>query len=298
MPLYLTALNPTDAVTLGLLPAARRLGLDTVLLTDQPDAHRAAYTGLDAPVAIERVDVRDAGAIAAAVRDGTALLSNSDHLQAATALAAELLGLPGKDWRAALRCKNKALTRATIAAAGLDSIASAQLGPADDPGALEIPFPAVVKPREGVASEDVVLVGDPAELAARVAEIRTRRPDAVLLVEEYLPGDVHTYDTLGDGARLHHFGTWRTTLGPPPFFAETRLDWAPELPASVHARVRAQLDALGVGFGACHTEFVLDGDRARIIEVNYRLIGDTMDLHLRRAARRRPVRRAAAGAPR
>ena len=102
MPLYLTALNPTDAVTLGLLPAARRLGLDTVLLTDQPDAHRAAYTGLDVPVVIERVDVRDAVAIAAAVRDGTALLSNSDHLQTPAALAADYFRLPGKDWRAAI----------------------------------------------------------------------------------------------------------------------------------------------------------------------------------------------------
>jgi hypothetical protein len=33
-----------------------------------------------------------------------------------------------------------------------------------------------------------------------------------------------------------------------------------------------------VGFGACHTEVVLQGDRVRIIEVNYRLIGDLMDL--------------------
>lgn len=33
-----------------------------------------------------------------------------------------------------------------------------------------------------------------------------------------------------------------------------------------------------MGFGACHTEFVIDGNQARIIEVNYRLIGDTMHL--------------------
>ena len=38
MRLYLLALNPTDSVTEGFLPAAARLGLDVTVLTDQPDA--------------------------------------------------------------------------------------------------------------------------------------------------------------------------------------------------------------------------------------------------------------------
>ncbi|MBC6448949.1 ATP-grasp domain-containing protein [Actinokineospora xionganensis] len=286
MRLYLTALIPTDAVTHGLLPASARLGLETVVLTDRADRHREAYRDLDCPPVVVEADVRDAGAVAARVHDlaprfgaPSALMSNSDHLQAATALAAELLGLPAKPWAAAVRCKNKALTRAVLAAAGLDVVRCAQL----DPGmscvdGLAVPFPAVVKPREGVASEDALLVADLAELTARVAEIRARRPAATLVVEEYLAGDVRTYETLGDGESLYHFGSWRTTLGPPPHFAETRLDWDPRLPPAVEAHLRAQLAALGVGLGACHTEFVIDGDRARIVEVNYRLIGDTMDL--------------------
>ena len=289
MTVYLTALNPTASVTLGLLPAAARLGRPVVVLTDDPASHAAAYARLDARVrpAVERADVRDAGAVAArlealAARHGSpaALLSNSDHLQTPTALAAGLLGLPGKDWRATLRCKNKSLTRSTLAAAGLDTVACLEIGPGDDAveAAAGLPFPAVVKPREGVASEDVVLVGDLAELVARVADIRERRPDATLVAEEYLAGPLHTYETLGDGTELRHVSSWRTTLGEPPYFTESRRDWVGALPAAVEEHLRAQLAALGVGFGACHTEFVVQGDRARIIEVNYRLIGDTMDL--------------------
>lgn len=288
MSLYLSALNPTDAVTLGFLPAAARLGLDLVLLTDDPDAHRAAYAhARHRPAAVEYADVRDAGAVAARVlgleeRHGppTALLSNSDHLQAATALAAGLLGLPAKDWRAALRCKNKFLTRRALADAGLDTVASAQVGPEDDAAAAAtaVPYPAVVKPREGVASEDVVLVGNDDELLETVAAIRGRRPGAALVVEEYLAGELHTFETLGDGRSLHVLGSWHTSLGPPPSFTESRRDWAPKLPGAVVRDLLGQLAALGVGFGACHTEFVLQGERARIIEVNYRLIGDTMDL--------------------
>lgn len=288
MCLYLTALNPTDALTHGFLPAAARLGHAVVVLTDDPEAHRAAYADAPfSPAAVEFADVRDPGALAATVlglqaRFGrpAGLLSNSDHLQAATSLAAELLGLPAKDWRAALRCKNKFLTRQTLAKAGLDTVASAQLFPSEDAekAAAHLPFPAVVKPREGVASEDVVLVEDLAALEATVNSIRSRRPDTTLIVEEYLPGELHTFETLGDGHSVHVLGSWHTSLGPPPFFTESRRDWEPELPEPVVRNLLDQLSALGVGFGACHAEFVLQGNSARIIEVNYRLIGDTMDL--------------------
>lgn len=288
MCLYLTALNPTDAVTHGLLPAAARLGMPMVILTDQPEAHRAAYAGhAHPPSAVEPVDVRDPGAVATRVlalagRHGrpAALFSNSDHLQTATALAAGLLDLPHKEWRAAQRCKNKFLTRHTLAAAGLDAVACFEIGPSDDVTEVtaELPFPAVVKPTEGVASEDVLLVRDRSELVTEVARIRARRGSCTLIAEEYLTGELHTYDTLGDGERLHHFGSWRTSLGEPPSFVESGRDWVPSLPEPVERNLRAQLSALDVGFGACHTEFVIQGDRARLIEVNYRLIGDTMDL--------------------
>jgi len=276
--LYLTALNPTDSVLDGFLPAAARLGLPVTILTDQPES----WPAIDAD--IRRCEVRDTHSVITTVLRGrppAALLSNSDHLQTPTALAADYLRLPGKDWRAALRCKDKWLTRQTLAAAGLDGVTSVCVGPTDDPAvAAAVPFPAVVKPRTGVASEDVYLVADRTDLQARVRQIRSRRPDIELVVEEYLFGELRTFETLGDGADLAYLGGWRTTLGSPPNFIEERLDWAPDPPQQTVIRLQAQLDALGVGFGPCHTEFVIQDDRPRLIEVNYRLIGDRMDLIL------------------
>ncbi|MGW0434765.1 ATP-grasp domain-containing protein [Micromonospora sp. NPDC003197] len=277
MRLYLTALNPTDAVLDGFLPAAARLGLPATVLTDQPERWPSK-------VPVQRCPVRDPAAVVAAVTGGeppAALLSNSDHLQTATALAARRLGLPGKDPAATRRCKDKALTRQVVAAAGLDTVASATIDPGEPAEvAAALPYPAVVKPRDGVASEDAYLVADQAELAARVTEIRRRRPEVTLVVEEYLTGEVRTHDTLGDGTRLRTIGGWQTTLGPPPTFTEQALDWAPLPPGPIASQLRAQLDALGVSFGACHTEYVVSDGRARLIEVNYRLIGDRMDLIL------------------
>ncbi|KUL21157.1 ATP-grasp domain-containing protein [Streptomyces regalis] len=279
MRLYLLALNPTDSVTEGFLPAAARLGLDVTVLTDQPEAHRRVYPDVE----ILQCDVRDFRAVITRISTHhrpDAVLTNSDHLQTQAALAAAYFDLPGKDWRATLRCKDKAEMRRRLAAAGVDTVWSAELTePVAPDGA---PYPCVVKPREGVASEDVVLVDGPEELVTRTKEILERRPGAVLVVEEYLPGDLFTLETLGDGSVRHVLGGFHTELSPPPYFIEERLTFVPAHPQPVVEQVLAQLDALGVGFGACHTEFVVHDGRARIIEVNYRAIGDQCDLLLAR----------------
>ncbi|GAB3938644.1 hypothetical protein GCM10027614_19110 [Micromonospora vulcania] len=198
MRLYLTALNPTDAVLHGFLPAASSLALPVTVLTDQPERWPS-------DVSVQGCVVREPAAVLTAVAGGeppAALLSNSDHLQAATALAARRLGLPGKDPEVARRCKDKAAARRAVAEAGLDPVRIVVVEPGAVPVVAADIFPAVVKPREGVASEDAYLVADHRELAARVAEIRTRRPEVALLVEEYLAGEVRTHETLGDDADL------------------------------------------------------------------------------------------------
>lgn len=265
--LYLVAGKPTDSVTHGFLPAAARLGLDVVLLTDRPAVHKDTHDG-----AIVGCDVFDFREIIAAVdREPAAICSNSDFLQAPAALAAAYFGLPAKDWRAATRAKNKALMRRHLASIDPVFSADAHQVPQD------APYPLVLKPREGVASEDVYLVQDATDLATRRDEIAARRDDP-LVAEEYLSGGLHTLETLGDGRELRVLGSFSTTLSPPPFFVEERLEWTDPPPET--SQILKQLDALGVGFGACHTEFVVHEGRARIIEVNYRLIGDHCDFLL------------------
>jgi biotin carboxylase len=282
--LYLLALNPTDSVTEGFLPAAARLGLDVTVLTDDVEPHRSVAADAEV-VACDVRDIREVIGEISRRPAPDAVFSNSDHLQTQTALAAEYFGLPGKDWKAALRTKNKAQLRRHLAACGIDAVWSAELAPGADPEqllAFDVPYPCVVKPREGVASEDVMLVADESELQLRCKEIRQRRGGTALVVEEFLEGELRTLETLGDGRQRHVLGGFRTELSPPPYFIEKRMTYLPtaELPQSAVSPVLGQLDALGVGFGACHTEFVVQDGRARIIEVNYRAIGDQCDLLL------------------
>ncbi|MGP3980071.1 ATP-grasp domain-containing protein [Streptomyces sp. KR80] len=282
MRIYLLALNPTDSVTQGFLPAASRLGLDVTLLTDQPEAHRRSHPDTE----ILECDVRDFRAVITRISTHhapDAVFSNSDHLQTQTALAADYFGLPAKSWQAALRVKDKAQMRRHLAATGADTVWSTELAAGQDPAdlaGLEVPYPCVVKPREGVASEDVVLVDGPQDLVLCCKEIQARRPQAALVVEEYLTGELYTLETLGDRRTRHVLGGFHTRVSPPPYFIEEALTFVPDHPEEIVAQVLAQLDALGVRFGACHTEFVVHQGRARIIEVNYRAVGDQCDLLL------------------
>jgi len=287
MRLYLLALNPTDSVSQGFLPAALRMGADVTLLTDAPhlDAHRARCAALPA-VEVLACDVRDVrdviGRISGHHRPD-AIFTNSDHLQSQGALAAAHFALSGKDAKATARAKNKARMRRRLAATGAETVWSAELAPEHDPEhliELDPPFPCVLKPREGVAGEDVVLVADNRELVARHTEIRARRPGAAMVIEEYLPGELYTLETLGDGHEIRVLGGFHTHLSPPPYFIETRLDLVAEPPRAITAIVLERLRALGVGLGACHTEFVVADDIPRIVEVNYRAVGDQCDLLL------------------
>ncbi|WP_129311562.1 ATP-grasp domain-containing protein [Streptomyces sp. L2] len=282
MRLYLLSLKPSDSLTDGFLPAAARLGLDITVLTDQPGAHRHSYPDLD----VLECDVRDFHALITRISTHhapDAVFTNSDHLQTQAALAADYFGLPAKDWRVTLRCKDKAQLRRHLAAAGAGTVWYTELAGGQDPSGLldlPVPYPCVVKPREGVASEDVRLVHGPDELFRQTKEIQARRSHAPLVVEEYLTGELYSLETLGDGHIRHVLGGFHTRLSRPPTFIEQCHDFVPAHPEPITGQVIGQLEALGIHFGACHTEFVVQGDRARIIEVNYRAIGDQCDLLL------------------
>jgi len=299
---YLVASKPTDSVVFGFLPAAARLGLDVILLTDKPEEHERARAGTPllprpgcrpdvgwhhadtAPAGVVECDVWDAqGLIRAivALPAADAIFSNSDRLQMQTALAAAYFGLPGKDWRSALRAKNKSLMRRRLAQTGTERVAATEIRPETAHPLRRLPYPVVLKPSEGVASEDVVLVVGPDEMAERCAEIFARRPGDTLLAEEYLPGDLRTLETLGDGVTTWVLGGFRTQLSPAPFFIEERLTWDAWVPGAATRHVLTALRDLGVSFGACHTEYVIDAEHGPwLIEVNDRLIGDHCDFVL------------------
>lgn len=281
--LVLLAHVPTAAVNEGFLPAARRLGLRVALLTDHRDDHVRYFARGGAPARPDEIVACDVfnpvaviEAVAGFARPPSAVFSNSDHLQTSAAIAARYFDLPGKDWRVTYRAKNKAAMRSYLRARGMDTLWHASLtGEADVvAAAAHAPFPCVAKPREGVGSQLVKSVRDAAELAEHCRRVWTEQPGRALLLEEYVAGELHTLETLGDGRDLEALGGFRVRLAEPPHFVELAAEWGDWLTAGQKAAVLDQLARFGVGFGSCHTEFVLTDAGPRLIEINYRTVGD------------------------
>lgn len=116
------------------------------------------------------------------------IFSNSDHLQTSTSVAADYFGLPRKDRHTTYRAKNKAQMRVHLQAPGIDTLWHAT-----------VCDPAVVKPREGVASLQVSLARDRAQLQAQCVAVWADHPGRPMLIED---GPPHTLETLGDDKSL------------------------------------------------------------------------------------------------
>lgn len=267
------------AVTEGFVPAARALGYPVVLLTDHAAAHvRALGDG----VRVIECEVFNPLSILNVLTEldiaPAALFSNSDHLQTATAIAATALGLPAKNWQICYAAKEKWRMRQRLREKGLPTVWSAQLLPDACP-ADDWPWPVVIKPGQGVASMDVRLMTDRESCERYLASLGARE---TLLVEAFMTGPLFTLETLGDGRALAAVGGFDVALSPPPHFVETAARWRGEHAVRWQQQALAQLEAFGVNFGVCHSEFIVTESGPVLVEINYRSIGDGREFLLDR----------------
>ncbi|MGV9619819.1 ATP-grasp domain-containing protein [Streptomyces tendae] len=274
---------------------ARARGLRPVLLTR--DAARYPYVTEDAVDTLE-LDTSDLDAVVSTCRglaEGTGLAgitSSSEYFVADAARAAARLGLPAADGDAIARCRSKDLQRAALAAHGVPvpawtavSDVAAAVRAADAVG-----HPVVLKPVSGSGSSGVRLCRDRAEteewarvLFERATDERGNAVPARVLVEAAVDGpefSVETFD--GDVVTVVAKHT-----APAPHFVETGHDIPAPLDAGASAELGdtalAALKALGLGWGAAHTEIRRSADGPVVIEVNPRLAGGMIPVAVRAA---------------
>ena len=276
------------AILEGFVPAAHKRGLPIVVITDHAQEHRRLLaTSAISPQQLQVIecDVFNPLAVIEMINGQglrpAAVFSNSDHLQTATAMVAEAFECPGKDWRLCYAAKNKAAMRERMQRLGLPGpwfqvLTSNAAVPSD------APWPVVAKPREGVASLDVRLCHNAAELSAYCESFWQQQPDRALLLEAYMEGPLFTLETLGDGRNLQAIGGFDVSLSAPPHFVELAARWNGPLCSSQRAAALAQVAAFGVNFGVCHSEFILTAQGPVLVEINYRSIGDGREFLLDR----------------
>ncbi|WP_235602855.1 ATP-grasp domain-containing protein [Piscirickettsia litoralis] len=99
-------------------------------------------------------------------------------------------------------------------------------------------------------------------------------PNKSLLIEEFIEGQVCSIETLGNGEKLQILGGFKIELGSPPHFIEQGARWVDQFDSETTSALLQVLNQLGINFGACHTEFIRTPTGPKIIEINYRSIGD------------------------
>lgn len=275
--------------------AARARGLRPVLLTRDPD--RYAYVTQDG-IETRLLDTSDLRAVvevcAALAADGglAGIASSSEYFVAPAAHAAAKAGVPAADGDAIARCRAKDVQRTVLRDASIAVPAFQAVGDVAHAlaAASAIGHPVVLKPVSGSGSVGVRLCRDLAETRAWATELLRRATDergnpvaARILVEEAVSGPEFSVETF-DGSVV---AVVAKHLGPEPYFVETGHDVPAPVPPPVAAALAgtalSALSALGLGWGAAHTELRLGPDGPVVIEVNPRLAGGMIPCALRAA---------------
>ncbi|KOG91052.1 hypothetical protein ADK38_05305, partial [Streptomyces varsoviensis] len=265
--------------------AAAARGMRPVLLARDPARYPYAAEDRIETLVLDTGDadaVREACERLAAGAGLAGVASSSEYFVAPAARVAAKLGLPAADGDAVARCRRKDAQRGLLAAAGVPSPAYQSVGEVAEAvgAAREIGYPVVLKPVSGSGSVGVRLCRDADETRRWAEELLSRTGDERgtpvprrLLVEAAVEGpefSVETFDTDVVAVVGKH-------LGPEPHFVETGHDVPAAVPEDVRAAladtaVRA-LAALGLGWGAAHTELRWSASGPVVIEVNPRLAG-------------------------
>ncbi|MBO4205255.1 ATP-grasp domain-containing protein [Micromonospora echinofusca] len=284
--------------TSGLRPVtvAADLGHDVVFLTDTPDRYvdLPTFAAVTAAAGVEVAvgatgDTEGLLATVGSVTRGRRLrgiYTNCDYNLPVVAAAARKLGLPGLDPDAALRARDKLVSRQVFAAAGVPCPRFVHAVTAADARAAvaDLGLPCVVKPMTESASTGVRLCHTVEDVLAHHGTISAVRYDARgqrrppgALVEEYCLGYEVSVETVTVDGAVTVLGVTDKLLGPHPYFAELGDTFPSLLPEPVVAALAetatAALRAVGHDFGAAHTEVKMTADGPRVIEVNARLGG-------------------------
>lgn len=271
------------------LVAARRLGLEVVVASEEPSTLGPRRPGSEivvdfdrpeeSPLALSRLG--PAGQVHAVVPVDETGVMVASHL-------AKALGLPGNPPEAARATRDKARLRALLHGATVPQPEWAVWTDGVPPRWDR--YPAVVKPVDQAASRGVIRVDTPRELGPTGARVRsllardarcgaavTGQPPS-LLIESFVPGPEVAAEALTrDGVLvpLAIFDKPEPLDG--PYFEETIYTTPTELTERAAARVwrtlQAAVTALGLGTGALHAEFRLGQGPPRLIDLASRPIG-------------------------
>ena len=192
------------------------------------------------------------------------LMGAYEQLQVPLAEVREQRGIAGMRVEAAHNFRDKARMKSLLREAGLPC-ARHRLAPTRDDAiafAREIGFPVIVKPPSGAGAQATTRVDDMRALQAAV-DAAAPAPNRPVLVEEYMTGDEHSFETVSIGGRAVWHSLTHYFPSPLEVLRNPWIQWCLILPREVEepqyddirrAAFRA-LNVLGMETGLSHMEW-------------------------------------------
>jgi hypothetical protein len=192
------------------------------------------------------------------------LVGALEQLQVPLAHVRESLGIEGMDVRTALNVRDKARMKSVLRAAGVPCARHQLVTTADDAlsFAEEVGFPLVAKPPAGAGAQATYRLDDVSALRSWLAAIPPSGDEPGLL-EEFLVGDEHTFDSITVGGQTV-FSSVSDYLPPPlEVLRNPWIQWTVLLPREmtdpayqgIWSAGPAALRALGVRDALSHMEW-------------------------------------------
>jgi len=300
MPRLLLLLPTTTYRTAAFVEAARRIGVDLTVASEQPSTLEAANPAGFLTLDFEQPErAADAARVFAKQYPISGVAGVDDTSALVAAAIATRLGLKGNPVHAAMAASDKYLQRGQLAQAHVPIPRFVLQNLEDDPAAIAqaITYPCVVKPVRLSASRGVIRADNAQAFVAAHDRLRAilQDPETAAacgdrarhyLVEEFIPGYEVALEGLVVNRRLHTLAIFdKPDPLDGPFFEETIYVTPSRVPAGLQAAIRDCADravrALGVVEGPIHAELRYNEHGPWLIELAARPIGGRCSAVLR-----------------
>jgi len=291
MPRLLLLLPSTTYRTAAFVAAARQIGAELTVASEQPSTLEAAT-----PAGLLTLDFQNPERAAdqahafARQHPIDAVVGVDDDTAVVAAAVAERLRLKGNPVHAAVAARDKHRQRELLAAVGVPAprFALHRLDEDSRELAKTIAYPCVLKPLRLSASRGVIRADDPARFVAAHERLNAivAGCDTSFLVEEFIPGYEVALEGLLVNRRLHVLALFdKPDPLDGPFFEETIYVTPSRVPAGLQATIvqcaERAARALGLVEGPIHAELRYNERGPWLIELAARPIGGRCSAVLR-----------------
>lgn len=201
---------------------------------------------------------------------------------------AEEMHLPGINYKAAKRIKNKAAVRKCLYEAQADDMGySFEIDSLDDiPQILpQVEFPIMMKPCDGSGSRGTSRVDREEDFAKACEYAMNGSITYRAVAEPFVDGKEYGVESFVDNGKIHILGIMQKNMTLPPYYAELGHAIPSGLPQATEERiltcVQKALVALGVNHGSVNMDLLIsENGNVHIVDVGARMGGNLIGSHV------------------